>query len=101
MAETWYRINPIWRGLERIEPVQVERATESCVYLSEKPSARVSKYTSDTSYYPTWDRAWCHLREMAERSVESARGNLQYAEARLAEIHALRERHAQTVNGDA
>lgn len=90
MAETWYHVQPSWK-MQRIVPVEVDRHTEHSVYLTSNPKYRVQRYGWYDSYYPTRDRAFGHLREQAERSVENTRGHFERAQEQLAEIMKLRD----------
>lgn len=74
MSEIWYKTSS-WG--ERITSVEIERYSDTSVWISGKRRARVAEYAA---YFPTWQAAKDYLLARAERKLESARLALQRAQ---------------------
>lgn len=84
--------NVKWRtGLSaKIERIEVERETESCVWFTPRWSSggpvKHLKRTSYENYFDTWREAHAHLLAHATASLECARLHLAEAQVRHGNI---------------
>lgn len=90
MTETWYRIYPALGA--RIDSVQIDRATDSFVWLKGVKNAR---HTLWCSYYPTWEEARTALLNQAERVLDAARRALQCAQGHYGNVKGLKHPGAE------
>jgi hypothetical protein len=81
--ETWFLTGSYRR---EIEPVSVERSTESSVWVKGRRCARITGWGA---YYPTWQEAKDALVAAAEKRVASATAALTYANEQLAKMKSL------------
>lgn len=70
-----------------IEPVEIERETDKCVYIR---GCRHAKLTDYYAFHDTWDEAKAYLMSKAEDSVFNARRNLERANSHLGNIKGLK-----------
>ena len=71
-----------------IEAVEVERETEASVWVN---GQRNGKRTEYHSYFNTFKEAKQYLLDIAERSVNSARLNLERAKGHYGNVKGLKE----------
>lgn len=64
-------------GYNKIEPVEVERATEACVWVGGRRRNRLSEYDC---FFESWELAYAYLMENAHAHVIAARNQLQMAQ---------------------
>lgn len=74
MSETWFRV---WLSFHEIRPFQVEKFTDSSVWIGGRRNVRL---TNHMSYFPTWDEAHTHLLQRTKADLDSARQRLQRAQ---------------------
>lgn len=84
----------------RIKKVEVDRETESSVWLSVDGKEvlrerRAAKRSEFRSYFDTWDDAKNHLIEMHEGKVAHARAVLKTANDRLGNIKGMKNPEEQ------
>ena len=87
---TWYKLSN-WKGykdVSYISPVEVERETDSCIYIGGSRQAKSSNYNS---YYRTWAEAKEALVARALRKHENAQDAFDRACRELLEAEAERE----------
>lgn len=84
MTETWYKTGGYGRVL--IEPVEVDRATDACVWINNRRNARISSFTC---YYPTWEAARDALLAEKEDALNAARRRLERAQGEYGNIKGL------------
>jgi hypothetical protein len=70
---TWYKISKV---SVRIEAVDVERHTDSCVYVRGR---QFKRYTSYDCYFQTWEEARSRLVERYLLQVKYAEAALRHA----------------------
>lgn len=70
-----------------IETVEVERETDSSVWINGRRNA---KTTSWDKYWDSWEEAHAYLLEKAERSLQSARRSLEMAQAKYGNIKGMK-----------
>ena len=75
-----------WKNL--IEKAEVERETESSVWIGGRRSAKISSYEC---YFDTFGEAKSYLLDMARKHLERANGRVSYAEKELDEVIKLAE----------
>lgn len=83
---TWYVVKG-WSS-KTIRRVEVERVTESSVWINGRRHARRSE--SD-AYFPEFVQAKVHWRVSVERRLQAARKEVAWWEADLAEVMAFEE----------
>ena len=71
-----------------IKEVEVERETNSCIWISGR---KVNKVSAWDSYHDTWDDAYAYLLEAAERHVVNARQNLEYHKGKLGNVKGMKK----------
>jgi hypothetical protein len=71
-----------------IKPVEVERETESSVWISGR---RQSKRSSYQNYFDSWEEARAFKIEDCEREVAAARRELEYANSKLGNIKGMKK----------
>ena len=76
----------IWGKL--IEAVEVDRETAAYVWVNGQRNRKLTKYNS---YFDTFDEARQHLLGIAERSVNSARINLERAKGHYGNVKGLKD----------
>jgi hypothetical protein len=80
----WYKVESHWRSGEsakQITEVEVDRFTESSVWIDGKRLAIQSNYEA---YFPTLQAAIDHCDDFFQRKLESARTTMEIAEGQLA-----------------
>lgn len=80
----WHYANT-WSN--QIAPVQVEKFTDSSVWIRERRHAR---RTTAEIYAPTWDEAHSYLMAHWERQVADARRQLEYVNGKMGNVKGLR-----------
>jgi hypothetical protein len=80
---TWYRIR--W---EQITPVQVERSTQTSIWMDGHRESRASNYTS---YFPSWEEARNYLLDKTEREAASLKAQLTRKEGLLGNLRGMKE----------
>ena len=70
-----------------IAVVEVDRETESCVWVSGR---RYPKITAGVSFHDTWDGAHAHISSIAERKVEICRRNLERAKSVAGNVRGMK-----------
>ncbi len=83
MTETWFRVT----RLLTIEPVEVERWTDSCVWLAN--GRRVQRLNAYEEYLSTWERARARAIVRAGTDLHNARAAAKSAERLLAQVNKL------------
>ena len=73
---------------EKIKLVEVDRETESSVWVNGRRSPKLSGYTN---YFDTWLEAKSFLLSEAAADVVNAKSKLDHYKSKLQEIEALRE----------
>jgi hypothetical protein len=76
-----------WRVEAKITPVEVERETESSVWINGNRRAKITEW--DT-FHDTWDEAHAHLLKHAEQQAQSARRNLEAANGSLGNVKGMK-----------
>lgn len=71
-TETWFEVTSLQWG-PSIRAVQVERSTESSVWINGRRSSRSSSYSR---YFPTWDEAVEVVRRRMKITLGLIEGNL-------------------------
>ena len=74
-------------GKNLIEEIEVERETDSSVWINGRRNA---KNSSLHKYCDTWGEAHLFLLEKAERSLESARRSLERAQGEYGNIKGMK-----------
>lgn len=82
---TWYKAR---HGRPEILAAEVERSSESSVWIGGKRSARLSH--DWYCYFPTWDEAHAHLIREAEADVQQARLRLDRANGALGNVKGMK-----------
>ena len=85
MAETWYRLQR-W-AIAEITPVEVERHTESSVWIKGRRNARTTAWDS---YFRTWEAARDCLLKRAELDLAASRRQLEQAQGFLGNVKGLK-----------
>lgn len=78
MSETWYKTGGYGRSL--IEPVEIERFTDACVWIKGRRNARSTDFYN---FYPTWQGAKDALVAKAEAKLERAKAEVERARSAL------------------
>lgn len=78
--------NSTWGKL--IELVEIERETESSVWIGGRRNSKISDYHC---YFDSFDEAKAHLLEKADEKVIGARRSLELANSHLGNIKGLKE----------
>ena len=82
---TWYMAR--YSGAySSMKPVEVERATDACVWFNGRRHNKTSDYES---YFSTWEQAHQHLIARAEQDVDIARRRLEVANSALGNIKGM------------
>jgi hypothetical protein len=76
-----------WGVVTKITPVEVERESDSSLWINGRRSAKTSQHET---YHDTWDQAHAHLMERANQNCESARYNLQTANGKLGNVKGMK-----------
>lgn len=84
-ATTWYRA---WPTFNEIVPVDVDKATDSSVWIGGR---RLARATDHQSYFPTWDEAHAHLLQRAQEDLDRARRSLERAQGRHGNVKGMRQ----------
>ena len=71
-----------------IKPVEVERETDSCIWIKGRRHSKTGYYES---YFNTFLEAKKHLLAKAQQKVDVHQWELDQAKKKLAEVSALRE----------
>jgi hypothetical protein len=74
-------------GNKLIESVEIDRETESSVFIGKNRNAKRSSYHN---YFDTWDDAKAFLLKNAEDAAASIRRQLEVANGKLGNIRGLR-----------
>lgn len=74
-------------GYNQIIPVEVERASESSVWINGR---RVARHSGGAAYFDTWDAAHAHLLGAAELNLTHARNQLNQAQGVHGNIKGLK-----------
>jgi len=74
-------------GNKLIESVEIDRETESSVFIGKNRNAKRSSYHN---YFDTWDDAKAFLLKNAEDEAASIRRQLEVANGKLGNIRGLR-----------
>ncbi len=74
-------------GPSDIEPVEVERTTDSCVWINGRKHLRASTYDM---YFETWEAAHAYLLDRAQEHYNAANRALISADKLLADVVAFR-----------
>ena len=77
-----------WGVEAKIEEVEVDRETESSVWVN---GNRLQKSTEYHTYHDTWDAAHSYLLERAKNKVEYARRQLEEHKSRLGNIKGMKK----------
>lgn len=85
---TKYRIAKWREGSSEIIKVEIERETDSSVWIR---GHRQGKNTESHQYLDTWKEGESILKERAESYLDTCKNRLKDAEQTLAEIKELRE----------
>lgn len=80
-----------WRG--RIKTVEVERETESSVWINGRRNAKLNNYKN---YFDTWEEAHSYLMEKAQRKVNEARKSLEQANSELGTVKGMKPPQGET-----
>lgn len=72
----------------RIEEVEIDRETESSVWIN---GSRVAKIGVYGSYHDTWEEAHQRLLALAQRDVDTLRRRLELANSRLGNIKGMKK----------
>lgn len=91
MSGTWYRAE-IGGFAPTIKPVEVERETESSVWIAGRRNAKRSEWRN---YFQTWDDAHALLMSDAAERVAEARKRLQHANDRLGNVKGMKRPEPQ------
>ncbi len=83
----YYRLNPSW-CIEVIEAVEVDRETESSVWIKGRRNSKLSSYEN---YFPTFSQAKEFAVARSTRAVEVAQRRLDSENAALAAAQKLQE----------
>lgn len=75
-----------WRH-DLIGVVEIERETESSVWIDGRRSAKISRYEV---YHDSWDQAKEYLMIKAERGLDSARRRLETAQGHYGNVKGLK-----------
>ena len=77
-----------WRVEAKITEVEVERETESSVWVN---GSRLQKVTGYHIYHDTWDVAHTYLLEKAKQKVEYARRQLEEHKSYLGNVKGMKK----------
>lgn len=84
---TWFKTTK-WSHKNPIEAVEVERFTDSSVWIKGNRQARSAEWDQ---FWPTWGEAHAFLLRRAEQKLASARTALTMAQGHYGNIKGLRE----------
>jgi hypothetical protein len=79
----------ISKGIPKINPVEVDRVTDSSIWIKDNPRRR-AKYGQWDNYYPTWQDAHARLLSIANNKVKASTAQLQQAQTYAEKVVALR-----------
>jgi hypothetical protein len=85
MTATWWRTSS-WG--KRIEPVTIERLTDSSVWINGRRHLIKSAYDN---YFPEWEDAHRHLLGKAEARLEQVKRDLTFCQCTVDELKALKK----------
>ena len=74
-------------GKNLIEEIDVERETDSSVWINGRRSAKNSSWHK---YWDSWEEAHAFLLEKAEKSLQSARRSLERAQGEYGNIKGMK-----------
>lgn len=80
----WYKVSLGW---QMISPVEIEKETESSVWINGCRRAKISTYEN---YFDSWDDAKQFLMDHAQKRVDSLRLQLERANGELGNIKGLK-----------
>lgn len=83
---TWYCTQYSLYSGGTIHAVNVERSTESSVWMGGRRRARTSEYEQ---YWETWQEAHAYLLRRVTNTVRVCRNELERAEQRMAQIKSM------------
>lgn len=73
---------------QKIEKVEIERETESSVWIN---GSRLSKHSRYSAFFNTWEEAHAFILDKAERRVAAYARNLESATKSLKEIQSMKK----------
>lgn len=79
----------------RIEEVEVERETDSSVWVSGRRRSKISEFES---FFETWDEAHRHLMAVSHSKVDAARRDLERANSTHGNIKGMKPPRKETGN---
>jgi poly(3-hydroxyalkanoate) synthetase len=74
-------------GRQLIEAVEVERETDSSVWIKGNRNAKITSYHK---YWDSWEEAHAYLLERADRSLQDARRALERAQGEYGNIKGMK-----------
>jgi hypothetical protein len=84
VSETWYKV---CRYSDNIEAVNVERYTDSSVWINANRRARKGDYDS---FYPSWGDAHEAMLKTVNQTLRNSQLSLDRAEKQYAKVSAMR-----------